>query len=129
MAGIRRHRAWYLLAAALVAGCGSKASSPFAGAQATGPVQLEVESSHYNDTRIYALLDGTWIRLGLVTGLTKDRFTVPSQALAVAGGFRILVDPLGSSAAYLTEPIHASPGDALVLQIAAQLHMSTWWRR
>jgi len=107
---------------ALVSACGGRAArrSP------TGePVTVEVDNQNYLDVVVFALRDGTSARLGDVSGLMRGTFDVPDH-LIVVGTVRLLVDPVGSPQAYLTDPILVSPGDIVELRVAGVIGMSSW---
>ncbi|NIP59536.1 MAG: hypothetical protein GWM92_14515 [Gemmatimonadetes bacterium] len=109
-------------------GCARR--SPFdEGGRREAPIRLEVENHNYLDVVVLAMPDGIWRRLGTVTGVSTTNLEVPGTIASRAGGFRLLVDPVGSQAAYLTEPIYASPGDTVVLQVGSVIRMSSWYLR
>jgi len=109
---------------ALNAGCATRSRSPLD--EPDGPAYLDVVSSHYHDVTVYLMLDGSWLRLGTVTGLTTERFEIPESALYRPGGFRLLAEAIGSSAAYLSGQVLASSGDVVRLQLTGVLSMSSW---
>lgn len=118
----------FLILSAGWTGCARR--SPFADdARGEEPVRLEVENHNYLDVVVFAMPDGIWRRLGTVTGTSTTTLEVPGAIASRASGFRLLVDPVGSQAAYLTEPIYASPGDIVVLQVGSVIRMSSWYLR
>lgn len=117
-------RACLALVVTFGAGCATRGESPLR--ETEGPAHLDVVSSHYNDVNVYLMLDGSWLRLGTVTGLTTERFEIPESALYRPGGFRILAEAIGSSAAYLSSRVLANSGDLVRLQLASVLSMSSW---
>lgn len=117
-----------LVLSAAWTGCARR--SPFDGAgPGDEPIQLEVENHNFLDVVVFAMPDGIWRRLGTVTGTSTTTLEVPGTIASRAGGFRLLVDPVGSQAAYLTEPIYASPRDIVVLQVGSVIRMSSWYLR
>jgi hypothetical protein len=106
-------------------GCGGQAP-PQSATGETAPVIVEVESSHFNDVAIYLILDGAWMRLGEVRIGRREEFTLPRQAAEAARGFRLLLDPIASTAAFLTDAIYVMPGDRVELDVASTLRMSSW---
>lgn len=94
-----------------------------AGDQAPMPdvaATLRVENRAFADMVIYLVSDaGARQRLGMVTGNSTARFTLPSSA-ASFGNVRFLADPIGSRRAPISEEIAIHPGDEVVLEIPPQ---------
>lgn len=115
-----------LLAGALLSACaGRSAPSRFAGGREAGQIRLEVDNRNYSDVVVFGLQGATAIRLGSVTGLTSKTLAVPDH-LVVAGQLRLLVDPIGSAAAYLSDEIMVNPGDVVVLHVGSLIRQSSW---
>ncbi len=91
-------------------------------------IGLQVTSSHFLDVVVYAGRDGSWHRLGTVTGVGSERFDVPEWLAAPPGRFRLRVHAIGAPdrADYVTETILVNPGDVIELAVAGVLPMSTW---
>ncbi len=90
-----------------------------------GRITVEVRNQHYLDVVVLGLLDGSATRLGTETGLMDGAFDVPAHVVVV-GHVRLLVDPVGSAEAYLTDPIPVFPGDVVELRVASSIGMSSW---
>ena len=110
---------------AFVATLVSCAAGP--GTERVGPsdVRLEVDNQNYLDVVVFGLQDHTTTRIGSVTGLSSATFTIPHRLL-VLGRVRLLVDPVGSPVAYLTDEVMVNPGDILELRVASVIRMSSW---
>lgn len=87
---------------------------------------LVVENNNWQDMTLYVLRDGTRMRLGAVTALSKGRFTLPSAATAGTGELRIMADPLGSSATWTSQPIHVMPGQELRFRLENNVQLSSY---
>lgn len=115
-----------LFAALLLSACaGRSLPSPFGGGREAEDITLEVENRNYLDVVVFGMQDATAIRLGSVTGLTARTLSVPDH-LVVAGQLRLLVDPVGSPEAYLSDDIMVNPGDVVVLHVGSVIRQSTW---
>jgi hypothetical protein len=118
-----------LLLAAAVSACAERGRGPWEEASPYGPLTLEVRNNNYLDVVVYAVPDGMRRRLGTVTGTGHAVFEIPSEAVLHSTGFRLEADPVGSREAYVSEPIFASPGSVVVLEIGSVLSTSSWHLR
>ena len=87
---------------------------------------LTVENNNWQDMTLYVLRDGTRIRLGSVTALSRAKFTLPSAAYAGTGELRIMADPLGSTQAWTSQPIHVMPGQELRFRLENNVQLSSY---
>ena len=103
---------------AAVAGCGRASEGPAgdalgADAAATETLDVTIENQNFNDATITALWEGgSRERLGSVTGLTTQTFTVEPRSAAV----RFEVDFL-AGADFVGDLIAANPGDHIELTL------------
>lgn len=108
---------WIALAASLafVSACGSSRS----GSQATirSETFVEVDNQALLDMTIYVVRGGQRVRLGMATGLSRSRFTIPSGIVFGSTSLRFLADPVGSTATPVSEEISVSEGETVVLRI------------
>lgn len=88
-------------------------------------IQVEVDNGNFLDVVIFGLQDHHATRLGTVSGLMTSTLDVPDH-LVVLGRIRILVDPIGSPEAYLTDDIMVSPGDVVRLRVGSMIRLSSW---
>jgi len=86
---------------------------------------VTVNNSNYLDVDVFAVRGTTRSRVGSVTGLSSATFSLPTH-YAPDGSLQLLVDPIGSSATYLTDKIALGPGQHLELTVAAILRMSSY---
>jgi hypothetical protein len=101
----------------------------FRGTPAASPVvTVQIRSQNYADLTVYATRDGSWQRLGSVTGNTTLRMEVPTSLASSGGLLRFRVHAIGQPDAtdYVTERISAGPGDVIEITVAPVLRMSTW---
>ena len=115
-------RATVLAFVAMLVSC---ASAPDTGRVGPQDIRLEVDNGNYLDVVVFGLQDHTTTRIGSVTGLSSATFLIPDRLL-VLGRIRILVDPVGSPVAYLTDEIMVNPGDVVELYVAGVIRMSSW---
>jgi len=104
------------------------ACAPHHGSPAAAPpepVELTVNNSNYLDVDVFAVRGTSRSRIGSVTGLSTATFLVPAQN-AADGNLQLLVDPIGSSATYLTDKIAVSAGQHVELTVTAVLRMSSY---
>lgn len=124
--GIGRTWPAVLVVAATLSACaGRSASTPFADGGEDYDIPVEVDNHNYLDIVVFALQGEATTRLGSVSGLSSSSLNVPGQ-LVVLGRIRLLVDPVGSREAYLTEDIMVNPGDVVVLQVGSAIRQSSW---
>lgn len=106
--------------------CAARAPSPFAESTREEEIRVEVRNDNYLDVTVYVMRDGMSYRLGDVTGSSSATLEIPPSQVLAALGIRLLVNPIGSRGAYLSEPIMANPGDTIALRVASVLRMSSW---
>jgi hypothetical protein len=120
---IRRILPTLLLAAVATAPVAACSRAPKAGEEApapNAPATLRVQNRAFADMVIYLVSEsGARQRLGMVTGNSTGRFTLPSTATSF-GNVRFLADPIGSNRAPISEQINVRPGDEVVLEIPPQ---------
>ena len=78
---------------------------------------VRVENHNFSDVDLFVVRSGGRIRLGTVTGLTTEVFTIPQGVVEVSGDLQFLASPVGGRGGALSMSIPASPGDSLVLEI------------
>jgi hypothetical protein len=122
-----------LLAAVLgglaASGCADRSTPDFRGRPAEpGSVVVDVNSQHYADVTIYVTRDGSWQRLGSVTGNGSARLEIPSAIATIGGQYRFRVHAIGTpdDTDYVSDRIMANQGDVIALTIAPLLSMSSW---
>lgn len=102
-----------LLIAACASGGPAQSGNPFQGGTSDQEtVQVTVHNQNFKDATIWALWDGTRIRVGDVTGNTSRAFTIRYRRDRV----RFEVDYVAGGG-YVGDPIDVSPGDHLELTL------------
>jgi hypothetical protein len=113
-----------LLVAATLSGCGLRSRrGPAAGRQG---VELRVTNHNWSLVVVYAMRNGTRWRLGDVPTMGTRTFSLDRTTGMGPGGVEILVDPLGSSEAFLTDQVTVGPGETIVLRVENNLSHSTY---
>jgi hypothetical protein len=89
-------------------------------------VKLVVENHNYLDMHVYAMRDGIYRSLGVVTGLSEAEFSIPQFMTRAGTDFEILADPIGSNLSYLTGPIFLGSANEINLSIQGALEFSSF---
>jgi len=105
-----------LLALAMLSGaCGHGARS---GMPEPLPVTtLRVRNQNFLDMDVFVLRYGQRIRLGMVTGLSTQLFTLRDDIVRSSPELRFELHPIGGRGNPRTETISVQPGDELELTI------------
>lgn len=104
-----------LVAVALAAGCSRNRADVAVDPDA--PTVLVVENQAFPDMTIYVLEGSRRVRLGMVTGNSTVRFTLPRYLVRTIVPLRFQADPIGSNRAPVSDEITVVPGDEVVLRI------------
>jgi hypothetical protein len=114
-----------LAAAVAVPACaGSNVETATPPMQKPGTAVLHIRNDNTMDMNVYVVSQGmTWL-LDLVPGLSSDHVKFP---VTVGPGteFRVLVDPIGDTGAYLSDPLFFSNGDDYQLTVGGNLVFTT----
>lgn len=121
-----------ILGGTLVAVLGACAptSDPARGPVVEGePALVQVTNNNWLDMAVYAVRSGLRVRLGTVTSLNTETFTVPRALMTGASAFQLVADPIGSSGTFKTQSVSVWPGQTVKFQIENQIgisNVSTW---
>ncbi len=118
-------RQWARLALVLALGtaaCGG-GGKPSLG-KASPRAMVHVANNNFADVTVYVVQSGMRWRLGTVTGLSRQRFTMPRMSYD-AGDLYLLADPVGGSRSYLSPPVRVNAGEAVDLRLHPTLSMSS----
>lgn len=119
-------RAWTAFAAiTLLTGCASPHASPSELASGNRRVTIQIENHNWQDVAVWAVADGTRIRLGTVTTATTQRFSLPATIANRVNDFRLEGHRIGSNDSFLSEPFMVSPGTRLVWKLENQIALSS----
>ena len=108
-------RIFFLAACAVIAGCAS--SGVNAQSIKRDPTIVVVDNQALLDMTVYVLRGSQRVRLGIATGLSKSRFTVPPGIVFGSTSLRFLADPIGSQRTPVSEEIIVIEGDEITLRI------------
>lgn len=90
------------------------------------PVSVVMVNRNWATVNIYAVRDGSWSRLGMVTTNRSERARLPGWALTGAGTVRLKVEAVGSRESFLSEPILVAAGQQITLYVQPALRMTSW---
>lgn len=88
------------------------------------PIRVQVTNDNFLDANVHVMVGGTSHRLGAVVGKTQGSFEIDPVRIGVHSGVQLLVDLVGSQAAFLSDAVYVNPGGTVVLQIAPALSQS-----
>lgn len=132
MTGMRILPAFGLaLLAALVAPQQANAQAPEETTEAVtqvaqdGRVTLRLENHNWQDVRVYAISGSLARRIGTVTGLTTEEFTLPRDMNVTVHDFQIAISPIGMRGVHYSPRIVLNPGDRIQYRVANNLALST----
>ena len=86
-------------------------------AEPVPPTRLRVENQAFLDMTIYVFRSSQRIRLGVASGNSTTRMTIPRNLIFGATPLRFQADPIGASRAPISQEITVSPGDEVTLTI------------
>ena len=97
----------------------TRIDTPAVDSQKTAAVKtvVEVDNSAFNDAVVYALQGLRSVRLGTVTGLTKQKLTIPRD---LVGGIplRFAIHPIGGRRNSVSDEVVVYEGDTVGLYIS-----------
>lgn len=114
-----------VLVSALASGCATFGSHSGQGAEGDTGVTLLVKNYNWSTIHIYVMGSGQTTSLGQLTSMNTDTFAVPRSVLASSNSIRLIADPIGSTSAYISEPVLVAPGDRVEWTIQSQLAQSS----
>ena len=106
----------WLVAATAIAFVSACSSNPKPGQQRPATM-VEVDNQALLDMTVYVMRGSQRIRLGLATGLSKSKFTIPQGVMFGTTSLRFLADPVGANATPVSEEISVTEGETVVLRI------------
>lgn len=112
-----------LLALGAAACASAQGGKPSLGKAPARTAVVEVANNGFADVTVYVLQSGMRQRLGTVTGLSEQRFSL--HISNDAADVYLLADPIGGSRAYLSPPVRVRAGEAVDLRLHATLSMSS----
>ena len=90
------------------------------GAEHTAPfATIVVNNDATLNVTVYAVNQGSRIRLGQVTALQREEFEIEERYLSGMGTLQLMIDPLGSPRQYYSDSISVYDGDVVELRVSA----------
>ena len=86
---------------------------------------LEVESHHWSDIVVYLVNGSQAQRLGMVNGVSTNRFTFPYRHIANGGRLRLRAHPVGGEASFTSEDVSVQPGQWVKWTLESDLRRSS----
>ncbi|MFN8573567.1 MAG: hypothetical protein U0132_16045 [Gemmatimonadaceae bacterium] len=115
--------AFMMLGALALLAVASPAQAATVGADTVSAVRdsasttVEVRNQAWLDAVVYAVRDGATYRLGIATGNTTSKFTLPKYLDRGLYSLRFVIHPIGARGNTLSDEVMVSHGDALELTI------------
>jgi len=123
-----RHAVWAAAAITLLTTACSTATYPTReAARRNATTQITVTNHNWADMTVYALRNGSRLRVGTVTSGTEGRFRLPVGFDQRSGNLRLEANPIGSNEVYVSDPISIAPGAHLVWKIENHIALSSYY--
>ncbi len=123
-----RHAVWAVAAITLLTTACSSATYPTReSVRRHAPTQITVKNHNWSDMTVYALRNGSRMRVGTVISGTQERFTLPAGFDLRSGDIRLQADPIGSSEVFVSEPMAITPGSHVVWKIENHIALSSYY--
>ena len=81
------------------------------------PTTLVVENQSFLDANIYVVRGGQRIRLGLASGNSRSRFTIPANVIFGVTTLQFIADPVGAPRTPVSNEINVTEGEEVRLTI------------
>lgn len=120
-------RQWATVALAVALGtgaCGGGRQKPSFG-KPQPPAVVRVANNNFADVTIYVVQSGMRLRLGTVSGLSEQQFTLPRRSATYTMEMYLLADPIGGARAYVSPAVRVRGGEEVDLRLHAILSMSS----
>ena len=78
---------------------------------------VSVRNQNFSDMNVFVLGAGQRVRLGFVTGLSTQVFTLPPDIVRISPQLRFEIHPIGTNRNPISETITVMPGDQVTLTI------------
>jgi len=114
-----------LTLALALAGCAGRVKD-WGQSSPTAPMGVVIHNRNWATVNVFAVRDGSWARLGVVTTNGTERSTLPEWALSGGATVRLKVETIGSRETFLTEPIMVGAGQDIVLYVQPTLTLTSW---
>ena len=108
-----------LALALLTAGCAHHSASS-AAPEPEQKTTVQVKNQNFSDMNVFVLGAGQRVRLGFVTGLSTQTFTLPADIVRISPQIQFEIHPIGANRNPISETITVIPGDQVRLTIPPQ---------
>jgi hypothetical protein len=122
-----RHAVLAVAATLLTTACSTATYPTRETARAHAQTQIQVTNHNWMDMTVYAIRNGTRVRVGSVTSGTTARFSLPRGFDLSSGALRLEADPIGSSETFVSEPISAEVGSVVNWKIENHIALSSYY--
>lgn len=95
-------------------------------AQTDGPASVQVANNGWSDVDVFLMRGSARVRLGMVTSMSSQRFTVPPSFLHGSQDLRLRAHPIGGFKDYETQALLVSPGQQIALTLQNNLNLSSY---
>ena len=110
---------------AATSACGSARHSDESPSPGNSDVILEVENHHWRDIVIHLMNGNQSQRLGMVSGVSTNRFVFPYRQLATGGKVRLRANPVGGGASFTSEDVVIQIGQGIKWTLESDLKRSS----
>ena len=105
--------------------CSLRGSQRDAAAREPVKTRVSVTNHNWSDMRIYVVRAGNRFRLGTVSSMRTQVFSLPSNLSQTSGGVQLLADPIGSRERHVTPMLNINPGQLVNFKIENHLAISS----
>jgi type IV pilus biogenesis protein CpaD/CtpE len=114
-----------VVAAAFAVGCAHRVPAVGAPDHPASTLLIRVENNHTRDVTVFAVHAGVRRRLGEVASGLSHVWKVSTREIAPTGQFQLEADPVGAARGFLSQPVHAMPGQIVEWSLEGNLARST----
>lgn len=108
-----------------VQGCSASNARPNRPEPEAGPTEITIDNQSLSTADVYVVYQDQTYRLDQVFGGQQTTEEMP-HFVAPTGSIRVLVDPIGSFSAYLSDPVSYLGNEDFTLTIREPLDLSTF---
>ncbi len=87
-------------------------------------VRVRVVNNNWLDMRIYAVVNGRFLRLGTVTGLSSETLKIRKSLVGFAADLELVAQGIGSRSESYRASVQVSPGDVLEFRVENSIGLS-----
>ncbi len=84
-----------------------------------------VTNNNWSDMTVYAQRNGVSVRLGTVTSMTTQRFSLPAPLIGGTGELHFLADPIGSTQVFRSPAVMVGRGQHVEFMLQNNLALSS----